>query len=150
MLIAKQRAVLPWESVEQVCGDGAADLPLAQFSWALQRHRLRPKALVLYERQAWESPDRLSYLRITADRCVRAGLSESLFGMPAGEVRLSPGEIILELKFERAVPYWLYAILRKHGLQRQAYSKYHGAGELLEMDGPGPATFLKERQWTSW
>ena len=92
-----------------------------------------PISLIRYHREAYQSRfDR--YARVTFDRQVAAqpvrswefeGEDEhwsSLAGRWLRSGHHSP--VLLELKCERVMPAWMSALIRRHGLKRQGFSKY--------------------------
>ena len=84
---------------------------------------LEPTCLILYDRTAYYEPD--GDLRLTIDANPRyrtddLRLDTSTDGTPL----LAPGETILELKIQQAIPLWLTGILTNAGIRQGSISKY--------------------------
>ena len=84
---------------------------------------LEPTCLILYDRTAYYEPD--GDLRLTIDRNPRyrtedLRLDASMDGAPL----LGPGEAILELKIQQAIPLWLTDILACGSIRQGSISKY--------------------------
>lgn len=83
---------------------------------------LEPKVLVIYEREPFVDPRRLRF-RVTLDSNLRAHFT----GDPYAQLGLSdqiPVPLLMEVKFERHIPFWLENLIRKYRLQLQSTSKY--------------------------
>ncbi|WP_437283945.1 VTC domain-containing protein [Sorangium sp. So ce406] len=105
-----------------------------KFITAVHRHDLKPRLLVDYEREAYESTiDR--YARVTFDRKIVCQRREKLdLDVPLRggwrpvdhPVQTSTYEpvCVLELKFERRPPAWMAALVRRLELVRRSFSKY--------------------------
>ncbi len=101
--------------------------------------RCQPTLLVRYAREAWKGHID-NYVRITFDtRLEFADVDGLSAGVRDGELeswaQWRPADdavafddteslVLIELKFEHAVPRWLTAIVRDLGLRRQGFSKY--------------------------
>lgn len=98
-----------------------------RFLFHVYRLNLRPTALIVYEREAYEN--RLGFpLRITFDKYVRSAPFPALDEL-FDEGRLShalPGYFILEVKLpdDAAFPAWLKRTIRRFEFQPMALSKY--------------------------
>ena len=84
---------------------------------------LRPACLIIYDRTAYFEPD--GDLRLTIDENPRyrmndLTLTKSMNGIPL----LAPGQTILEIKVQAAIPLWLTAILSECGARKGSFSKY--------------------------
>jgi hypothetical protein len=108
------------------------------FAFEMLRHGAEPSVLVRYEREAYVS--RVDpYARVTFDRRVRAQSKRSFdfdwderravpldagraSGWRSGGGVLSP--IVLELKSERQIPFWMASLIRRFDLERTGFSKY--------------------------
>lgn len=103
------------------------------FIQRMYMHNIRPKILVEYDREAYESKyDK--YARLTFDRAVRCQRMEELsfeadpkqWRHVDHEVRTqSIGPIcLLELKFENTPPRWMINLIKRLELVRYSFSKY--------------------------
>ena len=97
-----------------------------QFGIEVLRRQLRPKVIVQYQRQPF-----ISYhdgqFRVTFDSELFGVSSEHLWDR-VGEIArwapLLPGNVIMELKFNRRIPAWFHRIIQAYGLDRVSISKY--------------------------
>jgi SPX domain protein involved in polyphosphate accumulation len=140
MYISKERALVSkehWSDIES--GD------FTQLSRAFKYHLLTegriPVVIVRYEREAFDQwfHDRV---RITLDRNIEAIRPVSLI---AGKkiswydaVSVSGPRTILEVKFEKRLPWWFAFMMKKFSLRRTAYSKYASAIDALYRYDPLP------------
>jgi hypothetical protein len=103
------------------------------FAGRVHAHHLEPKLLVEYEREAYVS-EIDSYARLTFDRkiCVQ---TMDAFELEADDRRwraidhvaqtqTSKPIAVLELKFERRPPAWMFAMVQRLELVRYSFSKY--------------------------
>jgi len=144
-IILKTRGPVPRDQVAQLLDRPPRTLDnkaVERFLSLRIRHNLEPVAVVRYEREPWISTLD-SYARVTFDTHIRHQRMDQWCPEPderawryadsAPSARskgfLSP--VILELKFERAVPSWLSRIVAKFNLDRQAFSKYGTAIKAL-------------------
>ena len=85
---------------------------------------LHPRVYICYDREAWYDPVDKGF-RMTLDRNVRYRTEDlrlsSAFG---GREVLAPGQTLLEVKAEGAVPLWLVELLNREGIHKQSFSKY--------------------------
>ncbi len=84
---------------------------------------LRPTCLIIYDRTAYFEPG--GDLRLTIDENPRyrvddLTLTSSMEGIPL----LDPGQTILEIKVQDAMPLWLTGILNECGIRKGSFSKY--------------------------
>lgn len=92
--------------------------------------RLHPTCLLRYERQALLGQDEEEDLRLTFDSPVQTRARDLL--IPSGDPGfdldlLEPGESIMEIKVDQAVPYWLSRLVAELGCTRRSFSKYQRA-----------------------
>lgn len=102
------------------------------FLRAIAEHGLRPVRVVSYRRQAYVGELDGDAVRLTLDRDIVAA-REARFCIPApvvGGTPLTDGRI-LELKFQRAIPPTLEAVVTSLGLLPESFSKYRAAIEEL-------------------
>ena len=84
---------------------------------------LVPACLIIYDREAFFEPG--GDLRLTIDHCPRyrveqLNLTSSMDGIPLRP----PGDTILEVKVQQAMPLWLTHILDKGRIYKNSFSKY--------------------------
>ncbi len=84
---------------------------------------LIPACLIIYDREAYFEPG--GDLRLTIDNNPRyrtedLTLTKSMDGIPL----LNPGQTILEVKVQGAMPLWLSRILSGGGIYKNSFSKY--------------------------
>ncbi len=104
---------------------------LSRFCADAMSHYFRPKSIVTYYRTALI--DEVFHIRITFDRSVSASydylnfLSGDYCEFPV----LDRDRVILEFKFDDAVPAYIRRILQAHSLTQQAFSKYYRSRRAL-------------------
>lgn len=92
---------------------------------------LRPKVYLCYDREAWYDPVDKGF-RMTMDRNVRYRTDDLSLSAPmGGQEILLPGQTLLEVKAEGAVPIWLVDILNRERIHKQSFSKYGRAYEQM-------------------
>lgn len=129
-LTSKQAVTIPRQLADQlVAGDTAGLLktgePLLHQMYAeIATRLLRPVVIVDYIREAYLHP--ADEVRVTFDKRLRTGLgSTDLFNPTVPLIDPFPDPtIILEVKFNKALPGHIAAILNSVRGQRQAFSKY--------------------------
>ena len=82
-----------------------------------------PACLIIYDREAFFEPG--GDLRLTIDHCPRyrveqLNLTSSMDGIPLRP----PGDTILEVKVQQAMPLWLTHILDEGRIYKNSFSKY--------------------------
>ncbi len=91
----------------------------------MQFQQLRPRVLVSYVREPYiYAPGNV---RVTFDSCIRTSLFESRFAdgaLPDISATDTPGDMILEVKFDDFLPEIIRTLLQSGGLRQQAFSKY--------------------------
>lgn len=112
--------------------DSGGDLPFDEadraaalrFGYFTRRFRLRPTALVAYDREAYVGLHDPT-LRVTLDMNLRGAFVDDLLdlGGPC-PVPVFDRSFILEIKFDHHFPTWINPMLAGLGLTRQALSKY--------------------------
>jgi hypothetical protein len=138
-VVDKESLLLDREAWDRAAGGGAAALysieavKSSRFLHLVGTLRAEPKALVVYERQAFYS-DVDDYVRVTFDRHMRGRLTHdwttqaggrawcSLDAPSSADERESP--YVLELKFQVRPPAWLRDLVVTFGLTRRGFSKY--------------------------
>lgn len=132
--IEKERARLRYRELDGLfrSGDYASyfDRPGAaatarRFLYHVYRHDLRPTALVVYEREAFEGRFDDTF-RITLDRNLRGRMYPSLDGLyhEDGLEEAMAGWFVMEVKFDVRMPAWMRQVIAEFGLVQRAVSKY--------------------------
>lgn len=132
-VVSKLRCPLPRAFVPAVlAGDAAPEglqvarpQALAEFVRLMLAMRAGPRVLVRYDRQAYvgrEDPE----IRVTFDRHLRTcSTGEAVVRMDGpGFQAVRTRGVVLELKYTERHPSWLVALVRRHDLERQSFSKY--------------------------
>lgn len=95
---------------------------------------LKPQVYLSYERDAWFSK-RDPGLRITIDEQIRYRYCNlHLDQAPDGQEILPPGQYLMEVKAENAIPVWLMELLAQLKISKISFSKY-GRAYLMELPG---------------
>lgn len=96
---------------------------LREFYSKLRGQLLRPKTVVIYDREAYcYGPGNV---RVTIDRNLRTGLQPSQFLDPRPHpIPVSDGMCVLEVKYDAFLPDWIARAVRLPGLQAASYCKY--------------------------
>jgi hypothetical protein len=128
----KRRAVLPYGDALRLCNDRQLpDVPpednavieeVYAFLWG---YNLRPASIVRYERQAFIGTEYDIGLRVTFDSWLEfqshpLHLHEASSSLPM----LSPNLVVMEIKVNERIPYWLTEMIAAHNLQMVRVSKY--------------------------
>jgi SPX domain protein involved in polyphosphate accumulation len=128
----KRRAVLSYAAALLLCND--RQLPehdsqdkaivdeIHSFLW---HYNLRPASIVRYERAALIGTDFDLGLRVTFDTNLTCQFNPLRLDEPlAGVPMLSPGQVVMEIKANERVPYWLTELVAAHNLKMVRMSKY--------------------------
>ena len=142
-VILKTRGALPdnrWKAVLEgseppsiAMGGAAGQRAVEHFIYRMWRNHIKPKMLVEYDREAYESTIN-KYARLTFDRKVRCQPKETL-DLDADPKRWRPVDnplrtktneaiCVLELKFEDTPPSWMMSLVKSLDLVRYSFSKY--------------------------
>lgn len=97
----------------------------------LWQYNLRPVSIVRYERQAFIGTDYDLGLRVTFDSALNyqvhhLHLEEEASGLPM----ISPDRVVMEIKVNERIPYWLTEMIAAHDLKMIRISKYCRSIEL--------------------
>ena len=95
---------------------------VAEFVAIKQRRGLGPVVRVDYNRQAYVGAFG-DGARLTLDRALRGSLPSDLWVRGGGWL-VEDRSVILELKFNGALPGWMQQLVRRFDLDRRSYSKY--------------------------
>jgi hypothetical protein len=128
----KRRALLPYRDALRLCNDRqmpdyapedkAVIEEIYVFLW---RYNLRPASLVRYTRQAFAGTEYDIGLRVTFDTALSfqshpLHLHEQLAGLPMLPAHL----VVMEIKVNERIPFWLTEMIAAHNLQMVRISKY--------------------------
>lgn len=105
----------------------------SQFEFELHRRRLRPVALIDYNRRPYISKYDAEF-RLTFDDNLHATLTDTLF--PAGWERcrsILSGYTVMEVKFRHQMPAWFHRIIQSYELRRVSISKICAGLQALEV-----------------
>ena len=109
------------------------DPVLIEFERNVHARILRPKVLVEYQREGFESRSRED-VRITFDHQVQSSQTKLLFPPQAFFRKHHPHEIILEIKSQEKSPKWLDSIVETQKLKLESNSKYCQGIEITQLD----------------
>lgn len=113
--------------------DWSEDTLLGEFLLKQKLHQLKPSVIVDYKRLAYTYP--IEDTRITFDEEISSGrfhhnlFDKDLFLIPV----LEPNEVVLEVKFNNALPSHLASIIMSIPTVRQAVSKFALCDEMKEV-----------------
>lgn len=128
----KRRAILPYSSALHLCNDrqipkyDAKDEYVIEEIYAfLWQYNLHPVSIVRYDRQAFIGTKYDIGLRITFDTSLAfqshpLHLHEQGSSLPM----LHPNQVVMEIKVNERIPYWLTEMIAAHNLQMMRVSKY--------------------------
>lgn len=135
-MVYKRRVALPHRQATAYMTDPQAQLDKGQIGREIDYAKhfypgLQPSVYVSYDRRAWHDPD--SDLRITVDRNILYRTTDldlrcGSYGLPL----LEPGQVLLEIKAEKAMPLWLSRLLSREKIRPVSYSKYGTAYRILQ------------------
>jgi len=92
-----------------------------------KQYNMMPQIYVQYRRQAWEHIQ-LDRVRINFDEDLIASRDLDLLKAPKSYRRLLKyNHVILEIKLDGGIPYWVHQLINKYNLQNQAVSKFCNA-----------------------
>lgn len=130
MVVKKDRVMISWEEVNEVIKRNGKlkdiekrdDDFARELKYDLISYGMKPKVWVGY----WRKPligKNDSNIRVTFDYGLKA---ERCGGMvfKVAERKIFPEYLIMEIKYNRIMPWWLHDLIKKFQLQRGAHSKY--------------------------
>jgi hypothetical protein len=128
----KRRAMLPYGEALRLCNDHqipdhapddeAVIEEIYAFSW---QYNLRPVSIVRYERQAFVGTEYDIGLRVTFDTFLSCRSHQHhLHEAPSGLPMLPPNLVVMEIKVNERIPYWLTDMIAAHDLRTVSFSKY--------------------------
>ena len=135
----KRRIILPYGEALRLCnkrqypeqvaaGDEAVVDEIYTYLW---QYNLRPASIVRYERQAFIGTEYDIGLRVTFDTSLsyqvhQLRLDEEASSLPM----ISPDRVVMEIKVNERIPYWLTEMIAAHNLKMIRISKYCRSIEL--------------------
>lgn len=128
----KRRVMLPYREALRLCNDRqvpnheASDKTVIDeifvFLW---QHNLRPVSIVRYDRQAFIGAEYDIGLRVTFDTTLSFQTQQlHLHEQPSGLLMLPANQVVMEIKVNERIPYWLTELIATHNLQMVRVSKY--------------------------
>lgn len=135
-----RRVLLPYRDALRLCSgrqvpnhdpqDSAVVEEAASMVW---EHNLQPASLVTYRREAWIGTEFDIGLRVTFDsqlvfRTIHLYLDQDGSDIPL----FPPDRVIIEIKVNERVPYWLTELVASHNLNLVRVSKYCRSIELAQ------------------
>jgi hypothetical protein len=141
----KRRALLPYREALRLCNERRRPDPsrfvrtpydavvLDEIAAMLWQHNLRPASVVRYRRQALIGTDYDIGLRVTFDtdltyRTNHLALDDGATGLPL----FPPDWVVVEIKVNERIPYWLTEVVAAHNLNLVRVSKYCRSIELAQ------------------
>ena len=129
----KRRIILPYSDALALCnlrqppGDvSIEDQPVVQeiqaFTW---QYNLRPVSIVHYQRQAFVGGDFDIGLRVTFDtKIVSQTYPLEINGLSQNTPMFNPDQVIMEIKVNERIPYWVTEMVASNNLRMVRISKY--------------------------
>jgi len=139
-VMQKRRAVLPYREALRLCNDrqmpehAPQDTPVINEIYAfLWQYNLRPTSLVCYLRQALIGTDYDIGLRVTFDTALSYQANQlHLHDQPASLPMFPADYVVMEIKVNERIPYWLAELVAAHNLNLVRVSKYCRSIELSQ------------------
>lgn len=136
----KRRVLLPYREALRLCSgrqvpnhdpqDSAVVEEAASLVW---EHNLRPASLVAYRREAWIGTEFDIGLRVTFDSQLVFRTIHLCLDQDGSDIPLFPADrVIVEIKVNERVPYWLTELVASHNLHLVRVSKYCRSIELAQ------------------
>jgi SPX domain protein involved in polyphosphate accumulation len=128
----KRRILLFYRDALRLCNERVIpahrpqDRPfIEEIHMMLWQYNLRPTSLVSYLRQAYIGTDYDVGLRVTFDTNLRYRAGDlQLHSKRIGRFMVPPGMVVMEIKVNERVPYWLTELIGKHNFRLVRISKY--------------------------
>jgi SPX domain protein involved in polyphosphate accumulation len=128
----KRRVLLPYRSALRLCNERmmpehrSQDRPVIEEVHSMVwQYNLRPISLVSYLRQAYIGTDYEVGLRVTFDTNLRYRSRDlQLHSKCIGSFMVPPGMVVMEIKVNERIPYWLTELVGKHNFRLVRISKY--------------------------
>ena len=134
----KRRAILPYSQALRLCNDrqipdyAPEDKAIIEEIYVfLWQYNLRPVSLVRYTRQAFVGTEYDIGLRVTFDTSLSFQTHPLyLHEQPSGLPMLPASLVVMEIKVNERIPYWLTEMIAAHNLKMIRVSKYCRSIEL--------------------
>jgi hypothetical protein len=136
----KRRILLPYWGALQLCNE--RNIPehrpqdravVEEIYTMLHQCNLRPTSLVSYMRQAFVGGDYDIGLRVTFDTNLRYRVDDlQLHSKQIGRFLLPPDRVVMEIKANERVPYWLTELVAAHNFRLIRISKYCHSLEMAD------------------
>jgi SPX domain protein involved in polyphosphate accumulation len=128
----KRRVLLPYRDALRLCNERVMPdhLPrdgptIEEIHSMVLQYDLRPTSLVSYLRQAYIGTDYEVGLRVTFDTNLRYRSRDlQLHFKHIGDFMVPPGLVVMEIKVNERIPYWLTELVGKHNFRLVRVSKY--------------------------
>ncbi|MDO9084653.1 MAG: polyphosphate polymerase domain-containing protein [Anaerolineaceae bacterium] len=129
----KRRVTLSYQQALLLCNQrqlpdqiSLKDIPVIQeISGFIWQYNLQPVSIVRYQRQAFVGSDFDLGLRITFDTQMSSQTRQlDLMHEPDLYPMFSPDQVIMEIKVNERIPYWLTEMVANHNLRLVRVSKY--------------------------
>lgn len=136
----KRRVLLPYCDALRLCNqreapdhapqDHAVIDEILSMCW---QYELQPASVVMYARQALVGSDYDIGLRVTFDKDLRYRTHNLALDEPdAGQLLFPPDWVVMEIKINERIPYWLTELVAQHNLNLVRVSKYCRSIELAQ------------------
>ena len=123
MLISKKRISITREQYNEIIRGSMFDVIKNHHEFLpLARNFMHPVVAVYYMREPLVYPHQKN-LRVTFDSYIETCKTHDLRNLCLSQ-QVTHGEVIMEVKFSAALPYWFRTILRGFHLRRTSFSKY--------------------------
>ena len=127
-IILKRRLPIAPHEVSRVISPAspvAAEPVAKEWRFSLVRDALRPQVLVQYRRMAFV-PKGSGSLRVTLDQDIHWGRPKSAidFAASTAPIPVLRGSSVLEIKFSKQPPKFIFDLIKRYDLQNEAISKY--------------------------
>lgn len=135
----KRRIVLPYRDAVALCNErqylpvfAPDDQAILDEIYAyLRQYNLGPMSIVQYDRQAFIGTDYDIGLRVTFDTALEYQTHNlHLHEEPSTLPMLPPNRVVMEIKVNERIPYWLTEMIAAHNLHMIRVSKYCRSVEL--------------------
>jgi SPX domain protein involved in polyphosphate accumulation len=137
----KRRIILPYRDALLLCNDrqlpgncSPGDAPVIEEIYAfLWHYNLSPVSIVRYERQAFMGTDYDIGLRVTFDTSLTFQTHQLLLHEHPVSLPMFPADsVVMEIKVNERIPYWLTELVSAHNLGLIRLSKYCRSIELAQ------------------
>ncbi len=136
----KRRVLLPYKDALYLCDqreipqhEPADKAFIDEVYTMLWQYNLQPVSLIRYDRSAWIGSDYDIGLRITFDTNLTYSTGQqNLHQVQPSLPMFPPDWVIMEIKVNERIPYWLTELVAAHNLQLTRVSKYCRSIELSQ------------------